>query len=67
MAFIETIPVDQVTGDVRQLYESNQATMGYVPNYAKLFSHRPRVMMAWNGLLGTMRMNMDLCICLARD
>jgi hypothetical protein len=46
MAFINTVSVNDATGDVRTLYENNQAKLGYVPNYAKLFSHRPQVMAA---------------------
>lgn len=41
MAFIATVPVDEASGDVRRMYEENEANLGYVPNYAKLFSHRP--------------------------
>jgi len=37
MAFIQTVPVDQATGEVRALYERTQASLGYVPNYAKVF------------------------------
>ena len=46
MAFIETIAVEQATDEVRSMYECAQADLGYVPNYARLFSHRPRVMEA---------------------
>ena len=41
MAFVKTVPVEQATGDVRAMYERTQAALGYVPNYAKAFSHRP--------------------------
>ncbi|HUJ85441.1 MAG TPA: peroxidase-related enzyme [Burkholderiales bacterium] len=59
MAFIETVPVNRATGDVRAMYESNQANFGYVPNFAKVFSHRPKVNAAWAGLLGSVRSNLD--------
>lgn len=59
MALIETVPVDQASGDVRAMYEANQAKMGYVPNYVKVFSHRPQVMAAWGNLLGTIRSTVD--------
>lgn len=35
MAFIETVSVNNATGDVRKMYETNQANLGYVPNYIK--------------------------------
>jgi uncharacterized peroxidase-related enzyme len=59
MAFIETIPLDEATGEVRAMYERGQARFGYVPNHTKLFSHRPRVWTAWEALLGSIRSNMD--------
>jgi hypothetical protein len=59
MAFIQTVPVDQATGEVRALYERTQASLGYVPNYAKVFSHRPAVMAAWSALLASIRGNLE--------
>jgi uncharacterized peroxidase-related enzyme len=59
MAFIQTVPVDQATGEVRALYERTQASLGYVPNYAKVFSHRPAVMAAWSALLASVRGNLE--------
>jgi uncharacterized peroxidase-related enzyme len=59
MAFIEGIPVDKASGDVRGMYERTQAAVGYVPNYAKAFSHRPQVMAAWSALLASIRSNLD--------
>lgn len=60
MAFIETFPVNQATGEVRAMYERAQANLGYVPNYAKVFSLRPEVMGAWSGLLASIWGHMDL-------
>lgn len=60
MAYIETTPPATATGDVRAIYERNQAKFGYVPNYVKLFSHRPQVLMQWGPFLGSIRDPMDL-------
>jgi len=60
MAFIETVPVDQATDEVRGMYERAQGSLGYVPNWAKVFSQRPQVMSGWTGLLGSIRGQMDL-------
>lgn len=60
MAFITTIPEDQASEDVKHLYEKNLEKLGYIPNYSRVFSHRPRVMEAWGNLLTTIRDNMDL-------
>jgi uncharacterized peroxidase-related enzyme len=59
MAFIRTIPVAEATGEERDMYERAQASLGYVPNYAKVFSIRPAVMAAWSNLLSSIRANLD--------
>jgi uncharacterized peroxidase-related enzyme len=59
LAFIDTVPVDRAEGEVRAMYEKTQVAAGYVPNYAKVFSHRPQVMAAWSGLLASIRANLD--------
>jgi uncharacterized peroxidase-related enzyme len=59
MAFIKTVPVDQATGEVQEMYARNQAKLGYVPNYCKVFSHRPHVMAAWGQFLASIRTHLD--------
>jgi uncharacterized peroxidase-related enzyme len=59
MAFIRTIPVEEATGDVRAMYERTQGALGYVPNYAKVFSLRPAAMEGWSGLLASVRRHLD--------
>jgi alkylhydroperoxidase family enzyme len=59
MAFIREIPLDELSDQARELYETNQAKLGYVPNYLKAFAHRPEVLSAWGQLLGAIRGNMD--------
>lgn len=41
------------------MYERQQSTYGYVPNYAKVFGHRPEVMVRWGRLLAEIRRPMD--------
>ena len=55
MAFIETTDANCATGDVRAMYERQQKSWGYVPNYAKLFSHRPQVLTAWADMIAVIR------------
>ena len=43
MAFIETLAADAVSEQARPMYERQRAHYGYVPNYAKVFCHRPEV------------------------
>ena len=55
MSFIRTIPAKQATGAARDMYARQQEHWGYVPNYAKDFSHRPEVMARWGKLLAELR------------
>jgi len=59
MSFIETIAPRQASGEVRDMYRRQQAFWGYVPNYAKVFSHRPEVLARWGRLLAEIRRPMD--------
>jgi uncharacterized peroxidase-related enzyme len=59
MAFIDTIPLAQSNDEVRAMYERQQAHYGYVPNYAKVFCHRPEVMGLWAQLQSGIRRHMD--------
>jgi len=59
MAFIDTIPLAESNDDVRAMYERQQAHYGYVPNYAKVFCHRPEVMGLWAQLQSGIRRHMD--------
>lgn len=60
MAYIETIPAAEAEGDVLAMYERQQAAWGYVPNYAKVFCHRPEVLARWGRLLAEIKRPMDL-------
>jgi uncharacterized peroxidase-related enzyme len=59
MAFIDTIGASWVTGEAFAMYERQQKHYGYVPNYAKIFSHRPEVMRRWAELLAALKRPMD--------
>lgn len=51
MAFIRTIPPQEATGAVHDMYARQEDHWGYVPNYAKVFSHRPEVLARWGACL----------------
>ena len=59
MAFIETTPPDAAEGVVAAMYLRQQHAWGYVPNYAKVFCHRPEVLARWGQLLAEIRRPMD--------
>lgn len=55
MAFIDTIRPNQASGAAHKMYKRQQEHWGYVPNYAKVFSHRPETMARWGRLLAEIR------------
>ncbi len=59
MAFIKTIPVAAAAGDVRAMYERQAGFWGYVPEYAKVFCHRPEVMERWGRMLAAIKRPVD--------
>ena len=59
MAFIETTAPAAASGEVRAMYERQQQAWGFVPNYARPFSHRPEVMTLWADLQRGLRAHVD--------
>jgi alkylhydroperoxidase family enzyme len=59
VSFIHTIAPVEAEGETAAMYRRQQAAWGYVPNYAKAFSHRPEVMARWGQLLAEIRRPMD--------
>lgn len=59
MPFIDTITPEDARDDVHAMYERQQEAWGFVPNYAKIFSHRPEVLARWGRLLAEIKRPMD--------
>lgn len=59
MPFIDTIAPDEAEEELRAMYERQQDAWGFVPNYAKIFSHRPEVLARWGRLLAEIKRPMD--------
>jgi uncharacterized peroxidase-related enzyme len=59
MAFINTIPVAEAKGTVRDMYARQQGAWGYVPDYARVFCHRPEVMERWGRMLAAIKRPVD--------
>jgi uncharacterized peroxidase-related enzyme len=59
MAFIQTIPEEKAAGPVLEMYESEKSLRGYLPNFAKIFCHRPKVMESWRLLSKSINSQMD--------
>lgn len=60
MSFIRTTEPHESEGAVAAMYRRQQASWGYVPNYAKVFCHRPEIMARWAQLLAEIKRPMDL-------
>ena len=59
MCYIRTIAPEEATGAVQALYEQQQGGLDYLPNYARVFCHRPQVMQAWADLQRAIREELD--------
>lgn len=55
MSFISTTHPSDASGEVLEMYERQQAHWGYIPDYAKIFSHRPEALARWGRLLAELR------------
>ena len=60
MTYIETVPEDEASGAVAEMYAADREALGALPNFTQGFSARPDVYAAWRTLNVTIRGNMDL-------
>lgn len=59
MAYISTIPLEESTGKLRELYDEDIKTYGYVRSPTKALSLRPGAITAWKNLLATIQSSMN--------
>ena len=59
MSFIDTIPANDARGEVRDMYLRQHGAWGFVPGYAKVYCHRPRVMSRCGQLLAEIKRPVD--------
>lgn len=59
MAFIDITPEETISDDVRAMYERQQSFWGFIPNYARVFCHRPEIMGLWAQLQNGIKRHMD--------
>lgn len=55
-------PPNESDPEVAKLYAADRDRLGYVPNYTKVFAHRPEAYEAWKGLGSAVRTPMSLRI-----
>jgi uncharacterized peroxidase-related enzyme len=60
VTFIQTVPAEQATGPLQELYANDLKRLGYVANYTQAMSLRPEVALAWRHLITTIRAGMPV-------
>lgn len=60
MSFIRTVPQEQADDLLREIYEGDLKSYGYIPGFHQVMSLRPEVIKAWNALIGSIRSHMSL-------
>ena len=60
MSYIHQIPYEQADGRLREIYDADLKTLGYIQNTDLVFSLRPEVNDAWTALIKTIRSHMRL-------
>jgi uncharacterized peroxidase-related enzyme len=55
MAFVETVPEEEASGEVAEIYDAMREQFGYLPNLVRGFSLRPEVYRAWLQLNGAIK------------
>lgn len=58
--FIQIVRESDAEGKLREIYEGDRKSLGYVPNHARVFSLRPEVLEAWRAFQGSIRKNLRL-------
>jgi uncharacterized peroxidase-related enzyme len=58
--FVETIPERDAPAEVAEVYATDRAALGHLPNYTRAFARRPAVYAAWKQLNGSIKAGMDL-------
>jgi uncharacterized peroxidase-related enzyme len=59
MTYIEAITEEGASSSAAALLDADRARLGYVPNFARAFAHRPAVYKAWQQLNGALKQTMD--------
>ncbi len=60
MSYIHTIAPEHATGTLAELYQADQESLGYIPNYTRAFSLRPEANAVWRQLIKAIRTPLSL-------
>lgn len=59
MPYLQTVPPEEASGEVKAMYDQDLAAQGYVANYTRAFSARPDVLQGWLALKDAITSGMD--------
>lgn len=59
MAHVHTVHPEEATGQLKELYDADLKTYGYVPNASRALSLRPAAIAAYRQLIGAIREHQD--------
>jgi uncharacterized peroxidase-related enzyme len=59
MPYLQTVPPEDASGEVKAMYDKDLAAQGYVANYTRTFSARPDVLQGWLALKDAITSGMD--------
>ncbi len=60
MAYITTVPSEEAAGTLREMYDQDLESNGYIANHTRAMSLRPEAINAWRNLNIAIKSNMDL-------
>jgi alkylhydroperoxidase/carboxymuconolactone decarboxylase family protein YurZ len=60
VSFIQSVRQEDAEDELREIYEQDLKNQGYIANYTKAMSLRPRAIEAWRALSRTVRSTMRL-------
>ena len=60
MSHLQEIPYEQSEGRLREIYNEELKSLGYIKNTNRVMSSRPEAIDAWNALVKAIRANMRL-------
>lgn len=58
--YVKYVPEDEAPGKVKEMYDADIESVGYIYNYTRAFSLHPELMEAWRALNGAIRRKMPL-------
>jgi hypothetical protein len=60
MSFIKTVAPEEAGDELKAIYEQDLKSQGYIANYTRTMSLRPKAIAAWRVLSRTVRSTMNL-------